>query len=345
MKFYKTAGEIRVGVIGYGGAFNMGRVHLEEMKKAGMVPVAVTELDPKRREVAASDFQGIKTYESVAEMLAQSDVGLVTIITPHNTHAPLALQCLEAGRHVVCEKPLAITTEEADAIIAMAKKKGLMASTYHNRHWDGWVVRAVEQIKNQKIIGEVFRIDARMGQRSMPGDWWRSSRTISGGILYDWGVHLLEYALQLIDSDVKEVSGFAHHGFWAEQNFWKADTIEDEGFAVIRFENGAWINLTVTHLDTNPKPGFLEIHGTKGNYVMDMEAYYLHRFENGVQTTEKGVHGPSEWHRFYANIAAYLTGEAALVITAEWARRPIHILDLAVKSAQLGKTLPAVDRR
>lgn len=345
MKFYKSPQEITVGVIGYGGAFNMGKVHLDEMKKAGMIPVAVTELDPMRREAAQIDFPGIQTYESVDDMLASSPVELVTIITPHNTHAPLALKCLEAGRHVVFEKPLAITTEECDAIIALARDKGLMASTYHNRHWDGFVLRAVEQIKVQKVIGEIFKIDARMGQRSLPLDWWRSSRTVSGGILYDWGVHLLEYALQLIDSEVKEVSGFSHHGFWAEQNFWKADTIEDEAFAVIRFVNGAWMNLSISHLDTNPKPGFLEIHGTKGNYVIDGESYYLHRFEDGIQTTERGTHGPSEWFRFYENIAHFLTGQDALVITAEWARRPIHILDLAVKSAQQMRTLTATDSR
>src|ERR1700688_4319663 len=98
MKKYKSAKEIKVGVVGYGGAFNMGKAHLTQMQSAGMTPVAVVEIDPSRLEVATSDFPGIGTFASVPEMLRKSDVILVTLITPHNTHAPLALQCLKAGR-------------------------------------------------------------------------------------------------------------------------------------------------------------------------------------------------------------------------------------------------------
>ena len=110
MKRFAKASDMKVGVIGYGGAFNMGKAHLNEMKRAGMTPVAVAEIDPQRLEVAKTDFPGIKTFATASAMLKESDVNLVTIITPHNTHASLALQCLRAGRHVVCEKPLAITT-------------------------------------------------------------------------------------------------------------------------------------------------------------------------------------------------------------------------------------------
>ncbi|MCX6969744.1 MAG: hypothetical protein NTV93_06250 [Verrucomicrobia bacterium] len=107
-----------------------------------------------------------------------------------------------------------------------------------------------------------------MKTRKKPAD-------IKVGVLYDWGVHLLEYSLQLIDAPVGEVSGFAHEGFWAPKTKWKADANEDEGF------------------------------------------------------------------RYYENVAAYLTKKAPLVITPEWSRRPIHILDLAARSAKTGKAIPA----
>ena len=236
MKTHKKPSDIKVGVIGYGGAFNMGRQHLKEMQAAGMTPVAVAEVDPSRLAVAKTDFPGIETYSSVTAMLKGSPVDMVVIITPHNTHADLAIKCLNAGRHVVCEKPLAITTAEVDAMIKAAKKSGVMLSTYHNRHWDGRIRQAVELVKKRKLIGDVFRIECHMGGYSKPGDWWRTSRSISGGVLYDWGVHLLEYSLQLIDSPVGEVSGFAHEGFWAPQTRWKADANEDEGFLVVRFK-------------------------------------------------------------------------------------------------------------
>ena len=90
---FKQARDIKVGVIGYGGAFNMGRQHLTFMKRAGMTPVEVSEIDETRLKVAEEEFPGIQTYSSVDNMLQESDVNLVVIITPHNTHAKIALQC------------------------------------------------------------------------------------------------------------------------------------------------------------------------------------------------------------------------------------------------------------
>ncbi len=341
MKTYKKPSEIKVGVIGYGGAFNMGRQHLKEMQAAGMTPVAVAEVDPARLAVAEADFPGIGKYATVTKMLQGSPVDMVVIITPHNTHAALAVECLKAGRHVVCEKPLAITTSEVDAMIAAAKKSGVMLSTYHNRHWDGRIRQAVDLIKNRGLIGDVFRIECHMGGYSKPGDWWRTSRSISGGILYDWGVHLLEYSLQLIDAPVKEVSGFAHEGFWAPQTRWKNDTNEDEGFLVVRFKGSQWLTLSVSHLDSKGKEGWLEITGTKGTLVFDGDSTTLHQHIKDRKVTTRMKNPADEGFRYYENVAAYLTKKAPLVITAEWSRRPIHILDLASKSAKTGKALPA----
>jgi predicted dehydrogenase len=242
----------------------------------------------------------------------------------------------------VCEKPLAITTAECDAMIAAAGKAGVVLSTYHNRHWDGWILRALDLVVKKKSIGRVYKIDARMGRRELPGDWWRSSRSISGGILYDWGVHLLEYGLQIARSEITEVSGYATKGYWAQRTRWKADTNEDEAAAVVRFRNGMWMNLMITSLDSNVKPGFLEITGTEGSYVITTHNYVLHRREGRKVVVEEGPHLPNEHLKFYANIAAHLTRGAKLVITPEWARRPIHILELAAASAKKGRALPAI---
>ena len=169
MKFKKPK-DIKVGVVGYGGAFNMGKAHLNEMKRAGMTPAAVAEIDPERLEVAKEDFPGIETYPSLTAMLKKSDVNLIAIITPHNTHAKLAIQALKAGCNVVCEKPFAITTAECDAMIAAANKSGSVVSTYHNRHWDGCVLAATKQVKSG-VIGDVHRVEAHMGNYGKPGDW------------------------------------------------------------------------------------------------------------------------------------------------------------------------------
>lgn len=339
MKKYKSAKEIKVGVIGYGGAFNMGKCHLDQMHQAGMTPVAVTELDPARLEVAKTDFPEIDTFKSVAQMLKKSDVNLIVIITPHNTHAKLAIQCMKAGRHVVCEKPLAITTAEVDTMIATAKKHRVMLSTYHNRHWDGCILEALKRIKDKGEIGDIVRIDAHMCMYEQPGDWWRSSKSISGGILYDWGVHLLEYSLQLIDSDITEVSGFSHSGFWAPKTRWKNDTTEDEAFAVVRFKSGQWLTLHFSQIDTKGKDSHMSITGTKGTYAYDYHRFQIHKKSVKQTSVIDRPHPDGTQYLYYQNIAEYLTGKAKLIITPEWSRRPIHILDLAGQSAKQGKAL------
>lgn len=342
MKKYPSTSDIKVGVVGYGGAFNMGKKHLKELQAQGMVPVAVAEMDPERLVVAKEDFPGIGTFASLDEMLAGSDVDLIVLITPHNTHAELALKALNAGRHVVCEKPLAITTAECDQMIAAAEANGVMLSTYHNRHWDGIPITALKLLSEGKL-GDVYKIYCRMGGRDKPGDWWRTSRSISGGVLYDWGVHLLEYSLQVIDSEIAEVSGFAFEGYWGDQTRWGADANEDEATAIIRMKNGARIELTISHLDSDTPPGMMRIVGTEGSvtFMDPHNAYRLAQRNGPAKTIFEGKQEESRQELYYQNVAEFLTGNAELIITPEWSRRPIHILDLAVQSAKAGKALPA----
>ncbi len=346
MATFRKAGDIKVGVVGYGGAFNMGRKHLQEMKRAGMTPLAVADTDPQRLRIAEQDFPGIETYPSLAHMLRRSEVDLITLITPHNLHARQAVQALRAGRHVVCEKPLAITTAECDRMIAAAGHSGVVLSTYHNRHWDGCILKAVRTVlSSRRPIGEIVRIEAHMGGYHRPGAWWRSSKSISGGILYDWGVHLLEYSLQLIDAEIAEVAGFAKRGFWAPRTPWKADTNEDEGFAVVRFASGQWLTLTITSIDSLSKGrdrGQLEITGTKGTYVFGGGDWKMTTHgRKGQPVVKEGKNPRGQGWRFYQNIADHLVRGEKLVITPEWSRRPIHVLDLACRSAEKGRAMKA----
>lgn len=315
----------------------MGKAHLSQMQAAGMTPVAVAEIDPARLEVANGDFPGIQTFTTVEGMLEEAKPDLVAIITPHNTHSELSMKCLEAGASVVCEKPMAITLEECDRMIAAAAAGDLLLSVYHNRHWDGCILEAVDRIREKGQIGEVFRVEAHMGGFSQPGDWWRSSRSISGGIHYDWGVHLIEYALQVIDSEVTEVSAFSKEGVWETK--WGDDTNQDELSAIVRFANGTLLNLRITHLDPDPPNGQVVFTGTAGKYRMNQGDYEIIRVSGQEKTILQGKNRPGEQERYYENIADALTGQASLVITAAWSRRTMEILDLATRSAAEGRAL------
>ena len=130
-------------------------------------------------------------------------------------------------------------------------------------------------------------------------------------------------------------------GFWADETPWKEDTNEDVACAVVRFDNGAWLSLTVSSLESNPRPGQLEISGTGGSYIFDGRTYEMIRQQGDEKVVTKGANMPSRWEAYYENVAGHLTEGEDLIITPEWARRPIHILDLAAKSAQRGRAIRA----
>lgn len=339
MRAFRKADEIRVATIGYGGAFNIAQHHLRQAAEAGMTPLAVADVDEGRLRVAARDFPGIETYQSVETLLKKSAANLIVLATPHNTHAALALKCLNAGRHVCTEKPMAITTAECDRMIAAAKKNRVMLTTYHNRHWDGIILTALDKIKRQKLIGEIVHVDICMAHYAKPGPQWRSSRSISGGILYDWGVHCIDYMLQLIDAEMIEVAGFAKTGFWAAQSTWKNDTKEDEAFAVVRFKSGQWATVRFSSIEAKKSEDWLTIVGTKGTYVCNGGIWKLHQTGEGEQVTRQGGNLKDNWIEFYHNLVAHLVHGKKLIITPQWSRRPIHLIDLAVQSAKLGAAL------
>ena len=266
---------------------------------------------------------------------------MVAVLTPHATHYQLAMQCLRNGCDVVCEKPLAVTTFHCDKMIDFAAKNKLILTAYHNRHWDGSIMRAMKVIKSGKI-GKVIRIDTHTGSWRRPETSWHSSISASGGIAYSFGVHLLEYVLQIVDSRIDSVTAFAHKGFWAGQTGFKSDANEDESFGVIRFANGIWATMRTSDIDSNPSPTMVEIIGTLGAYVWDYNNWTLiTHSRDGSTTKQSGKHPPRESWRFYKNITEHLIKGTKLIITGQWSRRPVHIIDLMSRSAEKGITLRA----
>jgi scyllo-inositol 2-dehydrogenase (NADP+) len=322
--------EFRCGVVGYGGAFNMGRAHLSSMQKnPGMVAAAVCELDESRRKVAEEDFPGIATYASVGQMLRHADLDLVSIITPHNTHAKLALQCLDAKVGVVVEKPMAITSQEVKSMIAMAKKRRVMLSTFHNRRWDGDFMLLRDLIQKEKMIGDVFRVEAGFGGYGKARDWWRADRKVSGGAIYDWGAHFTDWILNLVTDEVDWVSGYQ-----VKNKEWAKDyTNEDHSEYFLKFKKGCVANLMISNLALSSRPKW-RILGDRGSIeAVTNDEFLVKTVVNGraMETRVKAYN--SSWDAYYENVSKHLKGRAKLVITAESAARVIGVLEAANDSA------------
>ena len=147
---------IRCGVIGYGGAFNMGNLHLTSMSKnSGVEVAAICELDGARREVAKKDWPQAQVYSRVGDMLRHAHLDLATIITPHNTHAKLAVQCLKAGVSAICEKPMAITSKEVMATAPLLVL--LYDRAYVTGNWpELWRRRKYYSYRKHSYVGYQF---------------------------------------------------------------------------------------------------------------------------------------------------------------------------------------------
>ena len=339
MSRYTNPADVKVGIAGYGGRWVMGRTHMTQMQQVGFTPTAIADLLEEPRKLAASDWPDLEIYTSADELLEKSDVNLIALVTPHNTHGELALRALRSGRHVVLEKPFAITLAECDEMIAEAQKRNLLLTTYHNRHWDGCILRALEVIRGGEI-GEVMRVEVFSTGMGAPDDRWRFSKTVSGGIMYDWGVHYLEYALQILDDTPVEISGYATNGVLAPISPWKDDAVEDEATAIVRFSRGARLEITFTNVDASATAANdcpITVTGTEGVYRFGLNAWRLYR--RGAESFEEGENPPNEWERFYENVAANLVEDKLLVINPAWARRPIEILYLSRRSARENRTI------
>ncbi len=323
---------LKFAVCGYGGAFSMGKLHSDQLHQTGRAElVAVCDVDRSRLEAAEKDFPGINTYTSLGRLLANSDAEMVIIITPHNTHAKLAVQALKAGRHVVVEKPMCITYAQARAMMQAAKNARRMLSVYHNRRWDADYV-TLKKIINSGKIGEVFSVRCHMASFGMKTDWWRSDKKISGGCLYDWGAHMVDWTLGLVPSKVDSVTGFS------QKLVWKQATNEDEARALIRFRNGAVGDVMVSHIrDARNEPTW-RIMGTKGDICCGSNLQVATK-RKGRLVIEYVPFEKTDWAAYHENVVAHILDQRKLEVTAKSAARAIAVIEAQAKSAKTGKSV------
>ena len=325
----------RCAVIGYSPAFNMGRAHLRSMtRNSGMEAVAVCELNPDLRAAAAADWPEATIYSRVGDMLRHADLDLVAVITPHNTHARLVIQCLKAGVGVVCEKPLAITSREIRAMMAAAKRSKVMLSTFHNRRWDADFLLLRDLLRKEKIIGDVFRIECGLYGYSEQRPWWRSDRKVSGGALFDWGAHFTDWVLQLVTDDIDWVSGFQ-----IKNRAWTSYSNEDHSEYTLKFKGGCEVTQTISNLYMSPRPRW-RLLGDRGAIEASSGGFLVRSVVNGRQMSAE-IPVPaaqSTADKYYENVYRHLQGRAQLAVTPESAARVIGVLEAANLSAARGST-------
>lgn len=280
--------KIKIGVLGTG-EIAKGR-HIpafNHVKEASII--AVMDINEERARDVANTFNIEHVCTDLGDMLEKIDALLIT--TPNKFHAPAAIQALNAGVHVMCEKPMALNTKECEEMIAAAEKScKVLTIAYHYRFMKE--ARAAKRIVNSGEIGEplVIRIKA-MRRRKVPGWGVFTNRDLQGGgALIDYGCHLLDLALWLTGgSKPTEVSGTTYNHVSMQTdlvNEWGTINpatfeVEDHATAFIRLENGATVMLeTSWAANILQDEETISISGTKGG--LDVFPLRINKTENGV---------------------------------------------------------------
>ncbi|MFN3387771.1 MAG: oxidoreductase [Allosphingosinicella sp.] len=233
-------GRVRVGLIGRGTAGTLFHA-------------------PLIRAVPDLELAAVAGSDGAAALIGDAAIDLVVIATPNATHFPLARAALEAGKHVVVDKPFAVTVAEADALIALAAARGRVLSVFHNRRWDGDFL-TVREILDSGALGEVMLYEAHWDRfrPAIKAGWREQAQGEGAGLLFDLGPHLIDQALVLFGTPDATAADVAVQ---------RAGAVADDYFQLtLSYGPRRRVVLGASNLIAAPRPRFA-VYGTKGALI------------------------------------------------------------------------------
>lgn len=292
---------VRIGFIGCGGIAN--QKHLPAMfceKQNGAQLVAFCDLIPERAQAAADKYgdPGCKVYTDYHELLADPTIDAVHVLTPNVAHCEISCAAMEAGKHVLCEKPMAATKEDAERMMEVHKKTGKMLTIgYQYRHFSDNAI--AKKVVDTGMLGDIYYAEASYIRRRGVPTWgvFPDKSKQGGGPLIDIGTHSLDVTLYLMNNykprmvvgtKYKMVENADQGNPWGGWGKDENTTLEDAAFGFIVMENGATITLDATWaLNTDmPIPeGSCRLCGSKGGASILRDQVVTNKVEFGRQVT------------------------------------------------------------
>jgi predicted dehydrogenase len=345
----------------------MGHYHSTRIKTLpGYRLCGIFDIDPERVRLAVGD--GIRAYASKEEIASDGSVNAVLIATPNDTHGEYAEYFAAAGKHIICEKPASMTHEAFDAMAAAADRSGVKLAVHQNRRCDSDYLTAFSVIDGGKL-GRVYRIDSRvMGANGIPGGWRKKKRR-GGGMMLDWGVHLIDQICYAGFTAPKTVNCRYSHalGFEVDDGFELTMLFDASEEQKNRYFPEVEINLEVNTNAFIKLPRWT-VFGEKGTLTLDdfetggRMTVYMRTDElllaeqrgNGLTKTmaarpESGVRSiavenlASDYNRFYTAFRESVENNAELFVKPGEVGRVIRIMETAAASAKKGRTIKFKD--
>ncbi len=275
---------IKVGIIGTGG---ISGVHLAGYKKNPDVEIyALCDINEKNLKRRAEEYGVERLYTDYNEMLKLEELDAVSVCTWNSEHAPAAIAALKAGKHVLCEKPMAMNKEEAEEMKKVAEENGKLLMIGFVRRF-GNDCAVVKDFIDNDYLGEIYYAKAQyLRRKGCPGGWFGDSSRSGGGPLIDLGVHVIDLCRYLMGNkkpvsvygatfkklgdrkNIKSKAGYLSATVSNDDIF----DVEDLATALIRFEGGAVLSVEASFcLNIEKDVGNIELFGTKGGCKLDPE--------------------------------------------------------------------------
>ena len=241
-----------LGIIGFGG---MAGHHCTQLLK-GNTKIAlkgVYDIDPER--LKAAEERGVKAYSSKEELMSDPELDIILVATTNESHKDLSIEALRSGKHVICEKPVTMSSEELLEIMEVSKETGKIFTIDQNRRVNKDFVLMRRTVESG-IIGKPYVIESRVeGSRGVPAGW-RTLKALGGGMMYDWGVHLIDQIMYMVDEKVVNVFCKMYSVHYPE--------VDDNFRLTITFENGltAHIEVSTNNFINHPRWYVLGADGT-----------------------------------------------------------------------------------
>jgi len=309
----------------------------------------------RSKNLAQEKYPNIKTYRRLEDMLADDAVELVVVNTPNYTHYEYAKKALEAGKHVVVEKPFTITVIEGNELIEIAKKQKKQLSVYQNRRYDS-DYKTIKKILSQNILGDLIEVEMhfdRYKEQLSP----KLHKEVPGpgtGSLYDLGSHLIDQALQLFGMPQM---------LFADIKAMRPVSKVDDYFELLFYYETKRIRIKSSYIVREALPGYI-FHGLKGSFIKpktniqeemlqegkipnsinwgaepESERGLLHAEKNGKEVREYIESEKGNYNEYYDGIYEAIRNNKPLPVTAEDGVKVIKIIEAAYKSSQSKKVI------
>jgi predicted dehydrogenase len=283
--------------------------------------VAVSRRQADKAEAFARQF-GAERWPAAWEDLIRSDVDAVYIATPVDLHAQMAMAAAEAGKHVLCEKPMALDVKQCDRMVRAAEANGVkLGVAYYRRFYP--ILQRLKELLRDGVIGAPITAQADSFGPFDPGPdeprrWLVDRGQSGGGPMFDVGCHRLEVFLNLFGS-VAEARGVVARVALTRN-------VEDTGMAVLRFENGPVASVRVSHAVGEPRDT-LEVHGRRGSvHIPNLNGSEMRIRVNGIETVEHHPSHPNLHQPLVDQFVRAVRGEEALVVDGQVGREVNRLL-------------------